>query len=215
MNNGKPTMFQIMCETKPIADVYEWYSMLNNEVRILLNGHLRGQLGASMKIDELHTSGITSETIGSISFKVNINSKSYSVLVFKNGKIKISGGFPNKLLQCRNSSNMMKYINHIVDHIQKMINSNIDDIKISCLNGQFITKTFVDVKELDNFIRNKSDKFHMIKLPDFDIPGRRGAFKLYLHKGKKTHSALDIKGKAQVFATTSFDELFYIFTIFS
>jgi len=175
-NNAKPTMFQIMCQTESISDIYNWYSSLTEDVKDSIYGHLRGQLGASAKMDELYVGGIMTETIGSISFKSMVDGKTISVLLFKNGKIKISGGFPSH-----------------------------------CLNGQFQTQRFDNVNHLYVYLKSKECQFHRMKAPDFDIPGRRGAFKLYLHRYRKTHIAIDTKGKSQIFAAISFDELFNMF----
>lgn len=210
---SKPTMFQVMCGSTAIYDIYEWFATLNDEHKSIMRGHLRGQLGSSMYISELHSSGITTDTIGSVSFKINYEGRTLSVLIFKNGKIKISGGFPEALLSCRDSTTMDDYIYKVVSAIQEVTKLEICDTKLSCLNGQLSTAMFKDVAQLTMFIKSKSHLFSKVKPPDFDIPGRRGAFKLYLHKTRKTHIAIDIKGKSQIFAATSFEELFHLFEI--
>lgn len=210
-SGGKPTMFQIMCQTEDISDIYKWHSSLSEDRKDSMNGHLRGQLGASAKIDELHAAGITTETIGSISFKSILDGKTISVLLFKNGKIKISGGFPSELLYCRDVATMNQYIHKVVTSVQTIIKMDIKNTKISCLNGQFQTQKFDNVNHLYIYLKSKECQFHRMKAPDFDIPGRRGAFKLYLHRNRKTHIAIDTKGKSQIFAAISFDELFNMF----
>lgn len=210
---GKPTMFQVMCQSSPIYDVYEWFTTLNDEHKSIMWGHLRGQLGSSMYLSELHSSGITTDTIGSVSFKINNEGRTLSVLIFKNGKMKISGGFPEALLSCRDSTIMDDYIHKTVSVIQEVTKLETCDTKLSCLNGQLSTAIFKDVAQLALFVKTKAHLFSKVRSPDFDLPGRRGAFKLYLHKSRKTHIAIDIKGKSQIFATTSFDELFHLFKI--
>lgn len=212
-NNGKPTMFQVMCQTESIHDIYKWHSSLTTEIKDVMCGHLRGQLGASMKIDELQLACISTDTIGSISYKSIVDGKTISVLLFKNGKIKISGGFPSGLLYCRDVATMNQYIDKVVNDVETTIQLNITNSKISCLNGQFTTQKFDNVEHLYVYLKTKQWQFHNMKSPDFDIPGRRGAFKLYLHKNRKTHIAIDTKGKSQIFATISFDELFHMFTM--
>jgi len=210
-NNAKPTMFQIMCQTESISDIYNWHSSLTEDVKDSIYGHLRGQLGASAKIDELYVGGITTETIGSISFKTIVDGKTISVLLFKNGKLKISGGFPSELIYCRDVATMNQYIHKVVTSVQTIIKLDITNTKISCLNGQFQTQRFDNVNHLYVYLKSKEWQFHRMKSPDFDIPGRRGAFKLYLHRNRKTHIAIDTKGKSQIFAAISFDELFNMF----
>lgn len=215
MFSSKPTLFQAMCEIDIVPDFYVWYDEVKSTIPDV-SGNLRGQLGTSMPLDDLKNNGVLNSTIGSITFKFDFGGKRMSVLLFKNGKLKISGGFPENLLIMHDKRAYDNYLSTCVKEIKQAIgyNSSENDYTLTCLNGQFIHQRFDNLAHLEKFIGKMTCPFAKIKRPDNDSPGRRGAFKLYLHKDRKTHVAMCCKGKAQVFACRSFDELFHVFSVF-
>ena len=215
MFSSKPTLFQAMCEIDIIPNFFDWHDKVIPMIPEVF-GHLKGQLGTTMPLDELRKNGIYNSTIGSISFKFEFRGKRTSVLLFKNGKLKISGGFPENLLIMHDKRAYEDYLSTCVKEIKQAIGyySNDNEYTLTCLNGQFIHQRFDNLACLEQFIRKMKNSFAKVKRPDNDSPGRRGAFKLYLHNDRKTHVAMCCKGKAQVFACRSFDELFHVFSVF-
>ena len=213
--SSKPTLFQIMANVQIIPNFFDWYDKVKTKIPDVF-GNLRGQLGATMSLAELRNSGIYNTTIGSITFKYDFHGKRIAVLLFKNGKLKISGGFPENLLAIHHKETYNNYLSTCVKEIKEVIgyHSIDNEYTLTCLNGQFIHQRFENMAILAQFIGKMKCSFQKIKRPDNDAPGRRGAFKLYLHKDRKTHVAMCCKGKAQVFACRSFDELFHVFSVF-
>ena len=214
MFSSKPTLFQIMSEIDIVPNFYEWYDEIKSAIPDV-SGNLNGQLGTSMSIIDLKENGIYNATIGSVTFKIVFHGKRIAVLLFKNGKLKISGGFPENLLQMHDKRAYERYLTDCVKSVKQAVGDcTSDEYTLTCLNGQFLHRRFENLAHLESFIGKMAYGFAKIKRPDNDNPGRRGAFKLYLHKERKTHVAICCKGKAQVFACKSFDELFHVFSIF-
>ena len=213
--SSKPTLFQIMAEIDIVPNFFDWHDKVKTKIPDVF-GNLRGQLGTSMSLAELRKNGVYNTTIGSITFKFDFHDKRIAVLLFKNGKLKISGGFPAKLLIMHDKRAYNDFLSTCVKEIKEVIgyDSSDNEYTLTCLNGQFIHPRFENMAYLEKFIGKMKCSFAKIKRPDNDAPGRRGAFKLYLHKDRKTHVAMCCKGNAQVFACRSFDELFHVFSVF-
>tara|TARA_B100001093_G_scaffold474797_1_gene499798 strand:- start:14016 stop:14639 length:624 start_codon:yes stop_codon:yes gene_type:complete len=146
--------------------------------------------------------------IGSIQLKVIHNNIKYSILIFKSGKLKISGGCGSI-----NEHNTLKNnISTIASLIAQWVKSSISLLDITLINGQFNLKK-MSITELQNKIRYVEKHFEVIKKPIYDLPGRRGAYKLYIYGNRKFHVALDTGGCCQIFAAKTYDELKFIYNI--
>lgn len=212
---AKPTMFQVMCKVDPIEDVCAWYEGVKGAFPKIV-GKLRGLLQSSVDFDKVKDRDILNAQIGSVTMSHVHEGKTFSILLFRNGKLKISGGFPVALIELNEKDGYESYITSVVKKIKVLCRErdDVNDMNVTCVNGQFHHKVFSDLKRLEHAIGKMRSVFHHIKYPENDHPGRRGAFKLYLYKDKKTHVAMDIRGKAQIFGCKSIGELFHIFEMF-
>lgn len=210
----KPTMFQMMVDCIPIDDVFDWHEGLVTTDEIKFFANPRGHLGASLTFDQLKDHGIDNNTIGSVCFRFSHEEKTISVLIFKTGKIKISGGYALQIIAKNDATLYDTYLDSIVAKVQDITKLTCGVKNITCLNGQLHIDPLKTTTELAAFVKKHQHKFAHVKQPLYDVPGRRGAYKLYLSKDTKTHIAVDIKGKTQIFAAKSFEELFFIFRIF-
>lgn len=209
----KPTMFQMMVDCESIDDVFKWREGLTH--RITFYANLKGHLETSLEIEKLKANGISSGVIGSVCFKFCHLDKTISILIFTTGKIKISGGYPLAIIAHNSAAPAVldSYLDELVTKVQNITKLACGTKKISCLNGQLCIPPFKTTSALDAFIKRHRHKFGVYKQPRFDAPGRRGAYKLYLNTQSKTHIAVDVKGKGQIFAAKTFDELFLMFHI--
>lgn len=207
----KPTMFQMMVDCETIDDVFKWHEGLTNT--IIFYANLKGRLGSSLEIEKVKENGINNGVIGSICFKMCHLGKTISILIFTSGKIKISGGYPLDIITRATPALLDTYLDELVTKVQNITKLACGVKRISCLNGQLCIPPFKTTSALDAFIKRHRHKFAVYKQPRFDAPGRRGAYKLYLNTQSKTHFAVDVKGKGQIFAAKTFDELFLMFHI--
>lgn len=206
-------MFQMMINCESIEDIYEWHKLVNTET-ISFFANPRGHLGASLEFSQLRDNNICNSTIGSVCFKFCHDGKNISVLIFKTGKIKVSGGYPAHIIATNTAVAFDTYLADIVTKVQEITKLTCGEKNITCLNGQLHMQPLKTTTELSAFVQTHKHKFGYVKPPQYDAPGRRGAYKLYTSTTKKTHIAIDIKGKAQIFAAKSFEELFILFHIF-
>lgn len=213
MTSFKPTMFQMMVDCESIDDIFTWHDLVKTNT-ITFFANPRGHLGASMDFEQVKEHDIWNDTIGSVCFKFLHEEKNISVLIFKSGKIKISGGYPLRIIAANAVAVYDTYLDEVAAKVQSITKLAFGNKNITCLNGQLQIVPLKNTIELATFIQTHRHKFAYIKQPQYDVPGRRGAFKLYMSKTKKTHVAVDIKGKAQIFAAKTFDELMSLFHIF-
>jgi hypothetical protein len=190
----------------------EYYKSIKSS-EIVFYGSAKGHLGASLTFDELEEHDVIDESIGSMNFKIETQGKKVSVLLFRNGKMKVCGGYPISVVLSNKASTYEAYIDGILPILSEVLKKTCGVKELSCLNGQIHITPFKTTSMLDTFIKSKTSSFFCVTEPQLDIPGRRGAYKLYLRRGFKTHAALDVKGKAQIFGAKSFDELFYFFDV--
>lgn len=208
----KPTMFQMMVDCDRIDDVFEWRDGLTDTITFYANP--KGHLGASLEIETLKKNKICNSVLGSVCFKFVHLDKTISILIFMTGKIKISGGYPLNMIADGGCPELLDaYLDELVTEVQSITKLACSTKRISCLNGQLNIEPFKTTSALESFIRTHIHKFAVHKQPRFDSPGRRGAYKLYLNAQNKTHIAVDVKGKAQIFAAKTFAELFLMFRI--
>lgn len=208
----KATMLQMMASCDQINGLYSWYSSVNDSLKIV-NGNPRGDLGKNkLTIQELIENNIDESSIGSISFKLTFNGQNISCLLFhKSGKMRITFGCSHLTIDAKNTTLFNSYIEEVFTFLKYETELNIWNYNVTCLNGQMsLNKTFKDLTELNHFINLKKPNFQFIKLPNFDIPGRRGAYRMYINKSRKCHIALDVRGTAQIFGTKSYEELIYM-----
>jgi hypothetical protein len=214
MHSQKATLFQMMTAiSQPIQNFMEYYETIKDDT-IEFFGSAKGHLGASLTFEELKNNEICDQSIGSMCFKKDHHGKQISVLLFRNGKMRICGGYPQSIILQNDVSVYEKYLDDILFVLEKVLQKTCEGKTISCLNGQIHFNAFNTTSSLAQFINSKKTSFFAIKEPQLDLPGRRGAYKMYLRKDSKTHIALDVKGKAQIFGAKSFTELFFLFDVF-
>lgn len=219
----KPTMFLMMVECATIFDIYEWYDRIKdfpvNDLPAsgVFMANPPGHLGDSVPIALLHERDIQPESLGSVCFKFIHDGKKIAVLVFKNGRMKVSGGYPAALILQDSVTAYNAYLDKLIDVIERMTLLDCGEKTISCLNGQLHLVPFPNALRLAGFIESHKNNFQRIVYPQMDTPGRRCAYKLYIHANvsKKTHIAVDWKGKAQIFGAKSHEELYTMFEIFN
>lgn len=210
----KPCLFAIMGEIQPIPCFWEWFKHIESDTNEGFCGNLRGNLNTSVPMNTLKENNIHNSSIGSVRFKTVVDGKTIDVLLWKSGKIKISGGFPKFSLEL-NTDMMGEYVRKVVNHVSNQSNVIISSWNFSCLNGQgMVRKEFQDVNELHLFVDTFKNRFINTVAPDLDAPGRRGAFKLYMFPNRKSHISIDKGGCAQIFACRSLKELEHAFGIF-
>lgn len=208
-------MFQAMGSCSPIKDFYNFFLSGGNENLGVVYGNLRGNLSARLPLEELRSKGIENDVIGSVSFEFTVDQKRIFILLFNKGNCRICGGFPTEVTLSHDKRSYETFFQKCLDKFEDLTNLKFSRANITCLNGQFrIDTEMKNVMDLDHFVRQHKTKFAVVKPPNLDNPGRRGAYKLYLVKGRNTHIAVDYKGVAQVFACRSFDELFQCFAMF-
>ena len=146
--------------------------------------------------------------IGSVCFKVvyskDIFKVNVSLIVFNNGKIKMSGGSPKTI---GNDQDMKSFLHTLMKDLCAWLPFNIDDMpKICCLNGNFKLKDYSE-SHLQNHIQQNKGRFAHVVNPNIMNKGRRCAYKFYMFENRKFHLAIDYKGCIQVFAAVTFSEL--------
>jgi hypothetical protein len=147
--------------------------------------------------------------VGSLHIKfINSNNKNkISVLLFKSGKLKISGGLSNV------HKNHDEYIDDIVQEVCFFLTGKLMNLliipsyTITMLNAQ--TRIHMTPRLLNRFLYTlqESKNFHMIQKPTLTGRGRISASKVYPFKERKSHFSIDPNGSVQMFAFKSFIEL--------
>ena len=213
----KATLFQLIADCGQIEDFYSTFNVLDKsrywDEEIF--GNLRGHLGATVKLNRLFEEGIKNELIGSVKFSLDVMGTKVSVLVFNTGSCKLCGGFPSSVKESFDVVAYNNYLHECQNEFEKVTKLKIKSSRLICVNGQFRIEKMVDLIALDKYIKNHQNKFYHVKQPNLDSKGRRGAYKLYLHKHRKTHIAVDYKGTCQVFACKTIQELFSTFKLLS
>ena len=211
----KGTMFQAMGKCAPVHNFYDCFLKNRDENLGIIHGNLRGNLSAKVPLEELREQGIEHHIIGSVSFTFHVDGTVISILLFNKGSCKICGGFPKSVVESGDVERYKFFFRKCMTTFEDLTALKLSDQRITCLNGQFKLNTDMNnILDLDDFVRRHRSKFAIVKPPNLDNPGRRGAYKLYLVRGRKTHIAVDYKGTVQVFACKSFEELFRCFRVF-
>lgn len=201
------SMFQLMVETYGIR------LDLINEDRCVESPYIKEMLGTvtgnpggllheSLPISTLRENEIDITNIGSINAKFLLNNgNKLSVLIFNNGKIKISGGF------CKNIDPKL-YIESIVKSICLWCYTIDKGYKISCLNGQIYCGKFNGLSQLKRYLIGK--QFAKIYDPKPNQCGRRDALKIKFFDHQSGTGTIGIKGTMQIFGIKSFDHFSYL-----
>ena len=207
----KATMFQAMaCMDGFDIDVMEDIKDESPKECIMLHKPLvacPGSLGERAELSVL-LRFVEPYKFGSIQLKLLYQNVKYSILIFKSGKMKISGGCGHI------SDNDILHItvSKVANLIATWVKAKISSVDISLINGQFTLNkmTIIDLKKK---IEKVAHHFKIIKKPLYDIPGRRGAYKLYMFTDRKFHVAVDTGGCCQIFAAKKYNELLSIYNI--
>ena len=162
----------------------------------------RGKLGDGEKLTDI-LGYIDMDNIGSMQLKMSVKERMCSVIVFNNGAVKISGAIGSVC----DDKGLLEFMNEVCNEICKWTGSMLfEDPKIRCLNGQFCVPKMTTA-QLCRMVNELSPRFANVKMPEYDVPGRRGAYKMYYYADRKFHVAIDTGGKCQIFAAKSFEEL--------
>lgn len=214
LSRGKGTMFQFIANCGHVNDFYSTFDVSDKSQYTdqKVFGNLRGHLDTTVELHRLFEDGIKSEFIGSVKFSYDVAGTKVSVLVFNTGSCKLCGGFPMHVKESFDVVDYNKYLDDCKRKFEQITKLKLEGGRLICVNGQFrLGNKLSNLLELDGFVRVHRSKFDHVKEPNLDNKGRRGAYKLYLHKDRKTHIALDYKGTCQVFACKTVEELFRTF----
>jgi len=138
---------------------------------------------------------------GSIHCKLlHSNGNKLSIVFFRSGKIKISGG----LINLKDDS----YIRSITDSVCSIFTgSPCSSFKISLLNAIFRISMNPRIFRKFIFDLQQTDSFHRIKEPTFTGRGNITCARVYPFNNRKSHLSVDPKGAIQMFAFQSFLEI--------
>jgi len=213
----KGTMFQLLGNCGMIEDFYLSFGHKRDYyIDKKIYGNCRGDLGASIELDDLQSKDVSSTAVGSVKFSFEVTGIKVSALIFNTGSCKLCGGFPPDVKSSHDSNSYNVFLDECKQVFDQIHGLKIHNAKLICVNGQFrIGKKLNNLNELDCFVRKHRHKFDRIREPNLDVSGRRGAYKLYLYSDRKTHIAIDYKGVCQVFACKTPEELFQCFQMLS
>jgi len=127
-----------------------------------------------------------------------------SFLIFKNGKVRISGGLSSV------KENQQQFIDQIIGDIMNVITTKSCDYEynITLLNAQYKLSE-LNVKCFRRFLfeASKSNKFHKVFDPVLKGKGRISVGKVYSYEKRKSHISVDSNGLLQFMAYKSFQEI--------
>ena len=181
----------------------------------------KGKLGQSTEYNLYDYHVIPSPDLGSLRFKLHLpNIGDLSLFVFLSGSIKISGPLPpTEIMEAIGGTvqdGFERYVNDISKFVERIFHFYPVTPDVTLLNGQFeiekpIGKLFEFSFEIAKKMRSKETSFQRLVEPDWELPGRRGALKLYAYHERNFHVAFDSKSKVvQIFSARSFDEMNFI-----
>ena len=205
MNGLKYTVFQLMCECSEMnieATLKKIQEMKNvvSEKLTIEKYVLYGKRGFKDKI--MQEDCMNYGDVGSIQCKMmHSNGNKISVLLFKNGKIKICGG----LCQVEMKTD---YVNGVVEDVSEFVSGmKSKRYVISLLNAQF--KIEMNSKLFRGFLYKvqESKRFFYVKEPPMTGRGNIVCGRVYSYKGRKSHMAISPKGTVQMFAYKTFEEI--------
>ena len=177
----------------------------------LVSYTIYGRSGFKNKLEYTDDSSFPFAEVGSVHCKLvhTTSCNSVSALVFRSGKIKISGGLSKV------KENHQSYIDNVVSTLCYFISDSIIvDTKLSMLNAQVKLDLNVKIFRKFLFYLQESTKFSKIQEPTLSGRGRITAAKVYPSSSSRSHLSIDPKGSVQIFAFKSFEELQDCLTLF-
>lgn len=207
------TCYQLMCEGGPInfisvLDILENWKRTYKEIN-LTTKVLYGRNGFKTKLE--YSKGMEMMSIGSIHSKFeHVNGNKISVIMFRSGKIKVSGGLVNN-----KKGNDEEYIKEVVNVICDVFTGEeCIRYKMSLLNG--ISRISMTPQRFRKFLYEvqESKKFDKVKEPTFTGRGNITCGRIYPYEGRKSHISIDPKGGVQLFAFRSFEEVKQVVKMF-
>jgi hypothetical protein len=176
-----------------------------------ISAHPPGKLNRDISLEE------TSQKIGSISIKMEINNtNNISFLLFPN-KLKISGGVCKELNNSLNDTmlfdkTLKKYIYELCDIFTKFINIyDVSELNICCLNANMRVNAIDDFMTFCKAKLQSNVDFYKVVMPLSNLRGRIGAVKVYPLEGSKCSAHFDGHGRIQFFGFNSV-ECLYVFS---
>ena len=213
MGELRATMFQCIGMFDPLIfhiDRFELVPEMPEGSSVELQSEMyvssKGSLGDKIPLEEV-IGHVNADRFGSINFKLLYKGlTNISVIVFSNGRIKLSGGMSGMV---KDQKSLLEYVNEVMEGLSKWLKVRVSEPGvIMCLNGICRSGRTHTAMELRDMIEMKSKNFTRIIQPDLNRRGgRRSAYKCYLLADRKLHIAYDHKGTAQIFGARSYDEL--------
>ena len=206
----KYSLFQLMC-TCALIDFKTIIESLSNGTDFVSNlsmvsSTIYGLSGFKNVMVYNEDSFFPFTQVGSVHIKCkHLNGAGISLLLFKSGKFKISGGFPREqtdviLLQ--------SYIEQVAkDVCCHFTGEDAMTTTISMLNAQI--KIQIGVQKFRKYIYEvqQSMLFHRVQQPKMSGRGSITNARVYPFAERNAHFAIDPNGKIQLFAFKSFDEI--------
>ena len=168
-----------------------------------------GKMGDSELLSDI-LGHVDMNNVGSFHLKIKVNERLCSIIVFNNGSVKISGA-TGSYIEDKEIDSFMNTVCNILCVWTK--SSLFQEPKLLCINGQFKIPQLT-TQQLRQLVQELKPKFAKVKEPAYDVPGRRGAYKMYYYNDRKFHVAIDTGGNCQIFAAQSFRELRQIYRQF-
>ena len=194
-----------MCEGKEM-DVQSTLKLLDSTSQVsksvkLDSYVLYGKRGFKDKIS-IEDRFVWCDLIGSIQCKmIHLNGNNISILFFKNGKIKISGGLCN-------IDNKSDYINSVVqDTSIFLMEEPCKNYEICLLNAQFKIEMNNRLFRNSLFKVHESKIFYYVKDPPMTGRGNIVCGRAYPFESRKSHLSISPKGTVQMFAFKTFQEI--------
>jgi hypothetical protein len=198
------TLFQTMCKayTTHIAfgDTVRSAMSSNDSSIHFIDYVLYGKSGFKTRVSSLSEESF----IGSVHLKCKdmATGGNISILLFKNGKVKVSGGLSN-VFQCHE-----EYISKLVSNLlTRLFGEGAWSHSICMLNCQ--TKVQLCPATFIQFIRRlqSSAEFFCVKEPTLRGRGRINVAKAYPFEESKSHLSIDPNGTIQLFGFKSFSDI--------
>jgi hypothetical protein len=213
-------MFQCMIEINVPLDILEIWERLHTYQHFCIFGHPSGKLGIKISFEDRNT---CNNVIGSVSVKMVVgDSLNISVLMFRKGQIKISGGLDQ--LDCDEHLTNKEFDHVLISGIIQPVlttlldHQNIEDIEIrlksKCVNALLRRSEPLGKENYLQFIGRLGDVFSVdcVTLPEIMQPdgkkrGRICATKVKNEDNKRGSFQLDHSGNVQFFAYNDIDDL--------
>lgn len=135
----------------------------------------------------------------SIKLHCSISKRNVSILLFKNGTIRLSAG----LNDIQSNADFLMILKTHSNYIKSFLGLDYNlDFSVNIINSSFD----ICIPNIYAFARSSADKWAKITYPDLNKRGRFNVVKFYPIEGKKFHVAIDNRGKAQIFGSSNISE---------